>query len=127
MNTYDKGDVIADRVNLLSPNIFILLPNLKTITVETKASGTAQYSFNLLCFLENILYSTKWKKIVIQYLNRDDSTGGWISYLWEISASDIKREYEKRGLKILFEKHKLWSVQGGTWYKECLIITRING
>ena len=105
----DGYKYMSSRINLLSVNIFKLFPNINEITINT----TGNTAFNLLFFLENISWSSKWKQIEIQDWNDEHSRGnmyswnyqgGWIANLWKDRSVQLKKAYRKKGLTIKFTK-----------------------
>ena len=134
----NKGYIAYDRINLLSTKIFDLLPNVKSIVIETriKVSGSKQIEsylpFSLGYFLENIMTSTSWNTITINYtywgdkLANDVKVQGWISKLWHASSLEIQHEYNRKNLDIkyiLIDKD-VGPERQSQYYKESLIITR---
>ena len=104
-----KSVYLKYKVNLLSSEIFKMVPNAKTIVIETGYCNKECFAFNLDYFLENISSSSKWNKIRIQNKShyniselRSVSTS-WISFLWKSEATYLMKEYHKKDLLIQFD------------------------
>ena len=116
-----KEAMISSRVNLISPVIFRLLPNIKSMTIETQWGRHGAFPFNLLYFLEIISAFKKWKEIKIQVTKTRD-VPRWIADVWNSSLSgQIVNAYYNKNLTIMFDK----SYSAGM-HQEFLIIRRQN-
>ena len=115
---------LSFRANLLSSNIFKMIPNIETIIIETAHTDTHCFAFNLLFFLKNISVSAKWRQIKVQNTtNVRIASLSWIGYLWDTSALDLQREYGKQHLEIQFDR-VVTHYDGIIDVKEFLIITK---
>ena len=119
--------LITERVNLLSPNLFKIFPNIKQITILTSGN----YQFNLFWFLDNISTASKWKQITLRDWTENpekdwNNGGGWMRKLWNNSAMEIQESYGKTNMTIEFERNSEAYPNDLVIFNERIIIKRLN-
>jgi len=103
--------------NLVSSNLFNILPNIKSLIINTGDDIDGYYPFNVFRFIDMILISSTWQNIQIiqQVPNRNSS---WMGKTWSSLSSKLQNKCKENGLIIKYQSIKL----DYSYYKESFSI-----
>ena len=127
LNTSDwnPGSLSSSRINLISPKLISLFPNVKRITIKTSGSDkfACSYPFSMVYFLQIISKISNCELIKIQQIVDDENEdNSWINRLWRQSQQELKAEYGKQQYHISFDTEKQES-QGSFYSSNFFIVS----
>ena len=99
----------SQQSNLLSPNIFAILPHVTDIVIKTSGFEHDEnaYAFNIFYFLEYMTQVSTWKNIKIEQMmkGKEKENKSWLCKVWNSEAKQrLIDQCEKYKLKIYFDK-----------------------
>ena len=120
-NDYEVQNENDDvKSNLISPNIFKILPNIKSMVIDTSYGSSHCYPFNMFSFIDTILVSSTIEQVKIHDITFTKNNS-WIGRLWSMLSRDLKDKCKEKGLIIQFVSIKK---EWGDYY-ESLSIERV--
>lgn len=126
---WDPKTTSSSEMNLISPDILSIYPNVKLIIIKAGISDESYaFPFNMVRFLDIIGPLSNYKSIKVSHymLGKEHENKSWTAKLWNSSGGTLIDACKKHKLEILFEKKvEEFEATGDYFSEEYFSIVRV--